>query len=121
MEVTAEGLARLFEVMTPLLDERQRRVMLGATAEILGRGGQARVTEASGASRSTVIAGMKEVKSGAAPSGRVRAAGAGPKLAIKPSPQLPTASWSRSSAALASTVRICSSRVRMRRSLAIHC
>src|SRR3974390_3050357 len=74
--------------MTPLLDERQRRVMLGATAEMLGRGGQARVTEASGASRSTVIAGMKEVKTGVGPSDRVRAAGAGPKRLADTQPGL---------------------------------
>ena len=88
MEVTPEGLARLFVVMTPLLDEPQRRVMLGATAEMLGRGGQARVAEASGASRSTVIAGMKEVKSGVGPSERVRAAGAGPKRRADTQPGL---------------------------------
>jgi hypothetical protein len=88
VEVTPEGLARLFEVVTPLLDERQRRVMLGATAEMLGRGGQARVTEASGASRSTVIAGMKEVKTGVVPSDRVRAAGAGPKRLADTQPGL---------------------------------
>ena len=78
MDVTAEGLARFFEVMTPLLDERQRRVLLEAAAEMLGRGGHARVTEASGASRSTVIAGIMEVKSGVVASDRVRAVGAGP-------------------------------------------
>jgi hypothetical protein len=88
VEVGLEGLARFFEVMSPLLDERQRRVMLGATAEMLGRGGQARVTEASGASRSTVIAGMKEVKSGVAPSDRVRAVGAGPKRLADTQPGL---------------------------------
>ena len=48
MEVTPEALARFFEVMTPLLDERQRRVLAGAAADLFGRGGQARVTEASG-------------------------------------------------------------------------
>jgi Rhodopirellula transposase DDE domain len=89
VEVTPEALARLFEVMTPLLDERQRRVLLGTTAEMLGRGGQARVTEASGASRSTVIAGMKELKAGVVgPSDRVRARGAGPKRLADTQPGL---------------------------------
>ena len=88
MEVTPEALARFFEVMSPLLDERQRRVLLGASAEMLGRGGQARVTVASGASRSTVIAGMKEVKTGVGPSDRVRAAGAGPKRLVDTQPGL---------------------------------
>jgi hypothetical protein len=88
VEVTPEALARFFEVMTPLLDERQRRVLAGAAADLFGRGGQARVTEASGMSRSTVIAGMKEVAGGASPSGRVRAAGAGPKSVVDTQPGL---------------------------------
>jgi hypothetical protein len=88
VEVTSEALARFFDVMAPLLDERQRRLLVGASAEMLGRGGQARVTEASGMSRSTVIAGMKEVAGGPAPSTRVRAAGAGPKSAIDTQPGL---------------------------------
>lgn len=88
MEVTEESLARFFDVMAPVLDERQRRLMAGAAAEMLGRGGQARVTEASGMSRSTVIAGMKEIAGGVEPSTRVRAAGAGPKKRIDTQPGL---------------------------------
>jgi hypothetical protein len=91
VEVTPEALARFFGVMSPLLDERQRRVLAGAAAEMLGRGGQARVTEASGMSRSTVIAGMKEVVGGPAPSARVRAVGAGPKQAVDTQPGLAAA------------------------------
>jgi Rhodopirellula transposase DDE domain len=91
VEVTAEAFARFFGVMSPLLDERQRRVLAGAAAEMLGRGGQARVTEASGMSRSTVIAGMKEVVGGPAPSARVRAVGAGPKQAVDTQPGLAAA------------------------------
>jgi len=88
VEVTPEGLARFFEVMTPQLDERQRRLLVGAAAGMLGRGGQARVTEASGMSRSTVITGMKQVVSGAEPSDRVRAPGAGPKSLVDTQPGL---------------------------------
>jgi hypothetical protein len=39
--------------MLPLLDERQRRLMGGAAAQMFGRGGQGRVTEASRVSHST--------------------------------------------------------------------
>ncbi len=88
MEVTPQALARLFEVMSPQLDERQRRLLVGATATMLGRGGQARVTEASGMSRSTVITGMKEVAEGAVPSDRGRAPGAGPKPLVDTQPGL---------------------------------
>jgi hypothetical protein len=34
VEVTKEALARFLEVMSPLLDERQRRLLLGATANL---------------------------------------------------------------------------------------
>jgi len=88
VEVTPEALARFFDVMSPLLDERQRRVLAGAAADMLGRGGQARVTEATGMSRSTVIAGMKEVAGGPVPAGRVRAPGAGPKSRVDTQPGL---------------------------------
>ncbi|MEO5841614.1 MAG: ISAzo13 family transposase [Acidimicrobiales bacterium] len=74
--------------MSPLLDERQRRLLVGAAAEMLGRGGQARVAEASGMSRSTVISGMKAVADGALLAGRVRAAGAGPKPLVDTQPGL---------------------------------
>jgi hypothetical protein len=88
VEVTPEALARFFAVMSPLLDERERRLMAGAAAEMLGRGGQARVTEASGMSRSTVIAGMKQVASGPRRSDRVRVPGAGPKNLVETQPGL---------------------------------
>ena len=88
MEVTLEALARFFEVTSPLLNERQRRVVAGAAASMLGRGGQARVTEASGMSRNTVIAGMREVDEGVESSTRVRAPGAGPKPLIETQPGL---------------------------------
>src|SRR5947207_2074056 len=74
--------------MAPLLDERQRRLLAGATADMFGRGGQARVSEASRMSRSTVIAGMKAVAGGAVRSGRVRAPGAGAKSRVDTQPGL---------------------------------
>lgn len=88
MEVTVEALTRFWETMSPLVDERQRRLMAGGLAHMLGRGGQARVTEASRMSRSTVLAGMREVAAGVAPSDRVRAPGAGAKSLIETQPGL---------------------------------
>ena len=48
MEVTDEGLARFFEVVQPHMNEVQRRVVAGAAAEMLGRGGKTAVANASG-------------------------------------------------------------------------
>ena len=79
MEVTSEALARFFEVVLPHMNERQRRVVAGASAEMLGRGGKTAVAEASGMSRNTVIKAEREIGIGIEPSDRVRAPGGGDK------------------------------------------
>jgi len=83
-----EGLARFFERVGPVLDERQRRVVAGGLADAFGRGGTAWVTEASGMSRNTVIDGRREVEEGPVVPGRVRAPGAGRHLAEEDQPGL---------------------------------
>ena len=81
MEITEERLEEFFSFMAPLLDERQRRLMAGALANILGRGGPTVVARASGMSRNTVIDGARQVDEGAGPSDRIRQEGGGrPKL-----------------------------------------
>jgi hypothetical protein len=75
--MTEQSLAEKFAFLKPHLDERQWRLLLGAEAEALGRGGIALVARLSGASRTTVQAGVGEVRAGVLPDGRVRAAGAG--------------------------------------------
>jgi hypothetical protein len=82
-----ESLKRFFSVTFPLLDEREGRLM-AAAVEMLGRGGQARVAEATGMSRSTLITGAKELAGGAARSERVRRPGAGRKKAIDLDPEM---------------------------------
>jgi len=72
----------------PHLGERQRRVVVGAMAEAIGRGGQARVVEASGMSSNTVYKAVKQVREGVEPSDRQRAPGAGDKPAIDKQPGL---------------------------------
>lgn len=71
------ALAEKLAVLRPHLDERQWRLLLGAEAESLGRGGISLVARLSGASRTTVQAGVAEVRVGVLPDGRVRAPGAG--------------------------------------------
>jgi transposase len=61
----------------PHLNELQRRVVAGAVAVELGRGGKSAVAEASGMSRNTVIKAEREVLAGIEPSVRQRAPGGG--------------------------------------------
>ena len=64
MEASRDELAQFFEVVLPHLNELQRRVVAGAMAEGLGRGGKSAVAEASGMSRNTVIKAEREVSEG---------------------------------------------------------
>ena len=75
MEVTSDGLARFFGVVLPHLNEVQRRVVAGASAEMLGRGGKSWVAEASGMSRNTVIKAEGEVAAGGRAAGPVAGVG----------------------------------------------
>ncbi len=81
MEISDEGLAEFFSTILPLLNERQRRLVGAALVAGLGRGGQARVAEASAMSRNTLITGAKELAEGAQPWEGVRRPGAGRKFA----------------------------------------
>jgi transposase len=88
VEATDEELGVLFESVMPCLNEVQRRLVAGAVARSLGRGGKSRVAAASGLSRNTVIKGQAEVEAGVVPSDRIRAPGAGDKKAIDKQPGL---------------------------------
>ena len=71
------------ELLLPELDEKARRLTLGAVARAAGDGGIGAVARLTGASWQTVANGAAELGSGqVAPEGRVRRPGAGrPKLA----------------------------------------
>ena len=73
--------SRKFALLSPVLDERQRRLWMAVEAREAGRGGVTMVARATGAARSTVTRGVDELDSGATDSGRVRRAGAGRKRA----------------------------------------
>jgi hypothetical protein len=77
--VTEESLAAKFEALLPHLDERQRRLLLGAEARMLGHGGGRLVARAAGVREATVSRGVAELESGEAPLGRVRRVGGGRK------------------------------------------
>ncbi|MEZ5223348.1 MAG: ISAzo13 family transposase [Ilumatobacteraceae bacterium] len=88
MEASGDELRGFFETVLPHLNEVQRRVVAGAMAVALGRGGKTAVAEASGLGRNTVTKGEREVVAGIEPSERLRAPGGGDKPAIDKQPGL---------------------------------
>lgn len=88
MEVAPHSLELFFQSILPALDERQRRLVAGATARMLGRDNLAKVAVAAGMSRNTVIGGIRDLDTGALPPGRVRAPGAGRKQLVQSQPGL---------------------------------
>jgi transposase len=77
--VTREMLAAKFGAVFPHLDERQRRLLLGAEARALGHGGIRLVAAAAGVREATVSLGARELESGEEPLGRARRPGGGRK------------------------------------------
>jgi hypothetical protein len=72
-----EEITAIYTEVRAVLDERQRRLVLGAAARRLGRGGIRKVAAAVGVDQETVSRGAKEVAAGPVVDGRVRAPGAG--------------------------------------------
>ncbi len=81
-------LAAKFQVIFPHLDERQRRLLMGAEARALGHGGIRLVALAAQAREGTVSLGVSELESGAEPLGRARRPGGGRKRAAEVDPEL---------------------------------
>src|SRR6516162_447667 len=88
MVVTREMLAAKLGVILPHLDERQRRLLLGAEARALGHGGIRLVAAAAGVREATVSLGAAELESGQEPLGRARREGGGRKRAADADPGL---------------------------------
>jgi len=78
----------MFAVLSPHLDERQRRLLAGAQARALGRGGVAMVARATGMGLTTVKKGAAEIDQGPEVTGRVRRPGAGRPTAAQRDPEL---------------------------------
>ena len=85
-EPAGEQVARLYGLLRPHLDERQRRLLLGAEALGLGRGGIKAVAEATGVHPDTVGRGVREAEG--RPEPRVRAPGGGRKKLASTDQQL---------------------------------
>lgn len=81
-----ERVARLYGLLRPHLDERQRRLLLGSEALELGRGGIKAVAAATGVHPDTVGRGLREAEG--RPEPRVRAPGGGRKKLADTDPRL---------------------------------
>ena len=87
-EEAVRVLAVKFAVIFPHLDERQRRLLMGAEARALGHGGIRLAARAAGVREATVSLGVSELDSGAEPLGRVRRPGGGRRRAADMDPGL---------------------------------
>ena len=87
-EEAVRVLAAKFAAIFPHLDERQRRLLMGAEARALGHGGIRLVARAAGVREATVSLGVSELDSGAEPLGRVRHPGGGRRRAADMDPGL---------------------------------
>ena len=82
--IDEEAIRSRFAAVAPLIDERARRLVAGAEALAMGRGGVSVVARATGLSRTTVQRGVADVQSGEASfKGRVRREGAGRPRAVE--------------------------------------
>lgn len=80
LELEAQ-LVEKWVAVEPYLDESGRRRWAGAESRAIGYGGDSVVSSATGLSRTTVIAGRKEIESGVCDRSRIRRPGAGrPKV-----------------------------------------
>jgi Rhodopirellula transposase DDE domain len=81
-----EQFAAVYAEVREVLDERQRRLVLGAAARRIGRGGIKQVAAAVGVVPETVSRGVADLKAGVVADGRVRAPGAGRRPVTETAP-----------------------------------
>ncbi|MCK4277352.1 MAG: ISAzo13 family transposase [Phycisphaerae bacterium] len=83
------ALKRKFAAMAPVLNERSRRFLAATEAREIGHGGIAMVARAAGISRSTVVRGVKELRSSETPDpDRIRRVGGGRRRLTDTDPTL---------------------------------
>jgi hypothetical protein len=84
-----QSVKQRFEALSPFLDERQRRLMVGTEAAAIGYGGISAVSRATGISRDTIRRGLVELNAKADEDpARVRQPGGGRKQAKNEQPGL---------------------------------
>ncbi|HEX4022401.1 MAG TPA: ISAzo13 family transposase [Acidobacteriaceae bacterium] len=88
----AERIRRKFQALTVVMDERMRRQWAAAEAMELAWGGVSCVARATGLSRTTILAGIRELKgqeaAAVSPSANIRRPGAGRKPLVESDPEL---------------------------------
>ena len=84
-----DAIAGRFELLAPFVNERLRRIVAAAEAEVLGYGGISAVSQATGVSRRAIVLGCKELRAPTpTPAKRVRREGGGRKRAVAKDPGL---------------------------------
>src|SRR4029453_3876795 len=83
-----ERLRQKYVRVLPHLNERQRRLVAAADAQMLGYGGIARVARASGLNRATLHRGLKDLARPGLPAERVRQVGGGRKRIREQTPAI---------------------------------
>jgi len=73
--LTVQAINAKYTSLEPVLNERARRLWAAVEARAIGRGGITRVAEATGLSRVTIRAGLKELDPSGTPTGREPATG----------------------------------------------
>lgn len=89
-----ESLRKIFERISPFLDEKRRRIIAAANAENIGYGGVSKVSQATGLSRVTITNGIRELNEESSTTSRcgrherIRKEGGGRKKEIDRDPLL---------------------------------
>ena len=88
--ITEGAIQARYQAVAPFVDERVRRLVVAAEALAAGRGGQAAVARATGASRGTIRRGIQELGQPAAGAakGPIRHPGGGRKRTVERDPSL---------------------------------
>jgi transposase len=82
-------ISRRHKILSPLLDEKARRLMIAAESKVIGHGGIGIVSKSTGVSRTTISTGLKELEdSDLIDTKRIRKEGGGRKKAIEKLPSI---------------------------------
>ena len=82
------GLKEKLSILLPSLDEKQKRLLVGAEASAVGHGGIKLLADITGMSRNTVARGVREYQGGDTAPGRIRHEGGGRKRLIETYPEI---------------------------------